>query len=356
MIAYIDESGKTGTEKFNNGWNFSDQPYFAYGTIVVQKELVTDIINEIEKQLSSLNKPIQGELKWSNKAAQFQYKKIIPIFLNTLNKYNSSIYFDIENKKFTIAKYITNFVVFSQYEEIKVGGIKELIIPKKVIASYLFDYLSDNTLWSFCSFFDNINNQKYTMEEQTKKLSEMAKFLRFNIEHKIIIEQIEKTIDTIESSLTHDSNLLKYHFPIPNFKRDGSIYNSISPQIDCFNNLVLRIEKEHSNISIIHDILVEKNQLENEIDVRNDLTGLNHTISFSDSKSEKFIQYIDYLTGYAKMITTKILLNDYNQQIYLTELIEKTSLFFTSSINEMYKIFVNYSNEAIELKNYYDNF
>ncbi|MDR3602544.1 MAG: hypothetical protein P4L49_19015 [Desulfosporosinus sp.] len=95
--------------------------------------------------------------------------------------------------------------------------------------------------------------------------------------------------------------LKKNLFPLYDTTNSGQTFFALSPNIDAFNNLVLSLSKYALNekIHIIHDEQKQfSKSLNNWVANINLLTSLKVYIEFIESKQNKLIQVIDYLTGH----------------------------------------------------------
>ncbi|MDR0919885.1 MAG: DUF3800 domain-containing protein, partial [Oscillospiraceae bacterium] len=111
IIVYMDESGNTGVQKYDESktWNFNKQNpqhYFYYGAIITKRGNVNTIVKKVSEIIRTKFVDIKGEFKWSNKKAQKRANKLVPLILDIIIENRAIFYVDIENKKFSISKYI----------------------------------------------------------------------------------------------------------------------------------------------------------------------------------------------------------------------------------------------------------
>lgn len=295
LFAFLDESGKTGTQYYKNSqWSFYKQPYFGLGSIIIPSENCKQLTQEINQRIK-LEK-YQGEFKWSNKSARKIASHIIPDFCEIIKKNKGIILIEIEDKVFTFAKIITEYCVFPYYDTTTISHSRRKLACR-LIANYLYEFLPPQIIGDICAFFDQNSKDTNLLKKHIQSICD-------NISNDFIISSCKETIDTIESVENGKFQLrIDNLFPIPNFYSSGVSQTCITPHIDCYNNILNRINEQFLNVDCcqcIHDNISDlKSALEIETKQYSKRTysQIEFKINFVDSKEEIMISVIDFILG-----------------------------------------------------------
>lgn len=340
---FLDESGRTGTQKYNGKWNFDQQPYFILSGLIVPNDNV-DVLNNYIKEMALQFKVQGGEIKFSNKGVQNKIEKIIERIIDIQNKLQCQLLLEIVNKKYCIAIVITEYCVVPYYriskDLIKAG----IVIDKQCIANYIYEVLSDELLGECVDFFDSGIRDVSSLVSICRKLQEELK-------NAYIIENIEKTIITLENHMGH--GLLERHcLPLQDRYRGGTSSVAVCPHVDSFNNIVNRAVIQGIN-KVVHDNIKELEEaLQYNVTDRLNIKSPNF-LEFKDSKEYPVIQIVDIWAGYIGNAIKKKLSNE-SLSVHTTNVISK-DLNFVSSFNEQVKMFP-YNHDILFRKLCYDIF
>lgn len=349
----MDETSRTGQQRYyNEKWNFVDQPYFGLGALYIPSSNCDFLYQQLESAIN--NEKIQGEFKWSNKAARNKVEKLFPIFMNIIIQNGAKLHFEIEDKRFTVAKIITEYCVLPFYNmNLERLRDKEIIYKKRAFSSYIADHLSNRLLGYICAFFDS-------GEYDTAKLKSIIRSIIDELDTKAASEYCLKTIDAIEmfekgKSPIHINNL----FPIKDTIKHNGIQTSltIDPHTDCFGDLLYNSVKyfpHYHEIKCIHDVQDQwKPALEETIE-RIKIFHEDYSIVLTTKSGyHTIINIVDYISGYLNYNLRQLL--DNNQPIpdnirYLC----KTSLTIVASVSQQEKILGN-TYEIISVKKLYED-
>lgn len=114
LTVFMDETNRSGQQRYNNEkWNFNDKPFFGLGALFIPTKNADSLKYELEKLISKEN--FEAPFKWSNRQARNRSERLFPLIIAILEKYSGRTYFEIESKRFTIAKIITEYCVCPYY-------------------------------------------------------------------------------------------------------------------------------------------------------------------------------------------------------------------------------------------------
>ena len=324
---FLDESGRTGTQKYNGKWNFDQQPYFILSGLIVPNDNV-DVLNNYIKEMVSQFKIQGGEIKFSNKGVQNKIEKIIERMIDIQNELRCELLLEIVNKKYCIAMVITEYCVVPYYRISKDLIREGIIIDKQCIANYIYEVLSDKLLGECVDFFDSGARDVSSLVLICRKLQEELK-------NEYIIENIEQTIIVLENHMIH--GLLERNcLPLQDRYRGGISSVAVCPHVDSFNNIVNRAVRQGTD-KVIHDNIKElEDALQYNVTDRLNIKAPNF-LEFKNSKEYPVIQIVDVWAGYIGNAIKKKL-SDKSLSVYATNVID-ADLNFVSSFNEQVKMF-----------------
>jgi len=301
LTVYLDESGRTGIEKYDGEkWNFSSQFLFGIGGVVIRSIDSEMLRNDIETFI--LKEKIQGEFKWSNKEASRRSAKLIPALLSILEHDGAFPIFEIEDKRFAIAKNITEYCILPYYSTIDINDF-ELCVMKKSFASYICDFIKDPLLSEFASLFDSASYDIEKMICLIKKIIEESK-------SNIVKEYCQQTIEEIQS--LKNRKKAQSFFPICDSYNHGGKGSpvAVDPHTDCFSDLLCKViymADKCTTINCIHD-----EQFQWEPALREAVKRINEfecsNVLFRIQKgNDIIINTADYILGYLKNNITTFL-------------------------------------------------
>ena len=154
MIVFCDESGRTGTQKYDMEWNFIKQPFFVLCGIGIPSNKIGSVESELKEVLK--NNKIQGELKYSKETVRKNQKKLLDEFNNIMTNNECKIFVEAVNKKFSIVQQIVNYCVFP-YDDSPEQSYRsmEANILKRNFANYLHLNIEDELSGKFVEMFDS---------------------------------------------------------------------------------------------------------------------------------------------------------------------------------------------------------
>lgn len=308
---YIDESGNTHTDWFNN-----EQPYFIYGGWLIdasKKYKIEQYINRLSIKKNNV------ELKSNIFRNEKNYNEFINIFNQMINVYHAVPFFNISNKKFLIAAKI----VESFFDPIYNKSLNNNILSSNIyntteLKICLASYILLNDKDKIISYFSNIIKNNYCSFNEILYIKEKLIEL-FSVELKIVANSL-LSID--------DSNLLEIQNELDVKCKDIKFFNSIIlPIINSllFNlNKYLYYNKLDYSLSIYYDNIYRYNELfefiKNTWNINKTvivpidkdkeiIMGFNKLDAFKsiDSKNEILIQLSDLLCGFVYKTYTNIL-------------------------------------------------
>lgn len=295
LNVFMDETSRTGQQKFFNGkWNYNAHPYFSLGALYISSANVESLYNDLSTEIGKEH--FQGEFKWSNKAARRRIDRLFPVLFDIISRNNASMYFEIEDKRFTTAKTFTEYCVYPYYEiEEQKRHSFEIRCLKRAFASYVADTLNDNALWEICSFFDS-------GEQDTTKLKSLIHNTIIEFKSKYITQFCLETIDSIEQFENGKSCLkLENLFPVKDTIQHNGMCTTltIDPHTDCFSDLLYKAIKNFPKckmISCIHD-----EQIQWEPAFKESIERLEHMFPeysvYFNTKQGIIINSVDYISG-----------------------------------------------------------
>lgn len=295
---FMDEASRTGQQRYNGKkWNFKDQPYFGLGALYISTNKIETLHQELETAIRETH--IQGEFKWQNKSARNKASQLYSKLMEIIIHNGANVHFEIEDKRFTIAKTITEYCVLPYYDmSSDMLCDNETKYIKRAFASYIADNLSDSLLWEACAFFDST-------ELSTTELKRLIYKIMVELDTKAIREYCLETIDSIEK-FENGKLPLQLHnlFPV----RDTIKHNrtkstlTIDPHTDCFSDLLCNSVKyfpECRKFQCIHDEQDQWMPALEEAIMRMRISYPNYSFVFSTEKGyHAIINTVDYILGY----------------------------------------------------------
>ena len=298
LTIFMDETSRTGQQRYNNDkWNFQNQPCFGLGALYIPSDKIEHFRQELESIFKKEN--FQHEFKWSNKAARGRVKRLFPELIKIIDQNGVKVHFEIEDKRFTLAKIITDYCILPYYD-LSDSILSDHCIHylKRAFASYIANNMSDELLWEICSFFDSHTHD-------TKLLKNLIKKISAELDTKAINEYCASTIQHIEMAEATQTPP-KYMFPIRDTIRHNGIETTltIDPHTDCFSNLLTKAIEYFPNykeILCVHDDQEQwKPALEETIKRIHDsnLFG-DHVFTLNTQRGyDIIINTVDYILGY----------------------------------------------------------
>lgn len=331
-MLFLDESGKTGTQRYSEKWNFSNQPYFALCGILVSEQ----DLNEVNKFVEDLRKnyKIQGEIKSTKETVRKNSEKIISQLWNKQNELHCELFIEVVNKKFCMAMMITNYCVFPYYDMLPEDyNSYEAILLRKKFANYICESISDELLGKFVEFFDN-------NDQDIDELIQLCCKLIQEIDNEKIVDYINETIDSIRN---YDKLPILKHklFPLVDYYNGKCSAVAICPHVDSFNNILNRV-RNLTHLTIIHDNIKD---LEEALKQTVKQRGSSNIMQFENSRKFNMLQLADFWCGNVNDYIQKILLGTNHTNSVIEEIIQ-TRVNFVSTFVEQELLFP----DNIELK------
>lgn len=292
MKLFIDESGNTGVQRLlKNNWNFYEQPYFVLVGILMDDSNIELLKNQFN--LLKENSNIRGEMKFNNKRHRKCLNYLLPKIQKNIKNNKGKIYIEIVNKKFDICKWIAEYC-FNPYYDSKIEDTPKRKRINRDIANYIYEVLPKELLDEFLNIVDS---DTYDVQLMVDYCNELLNEIR--------IEELRGCIlETIDSLKNYSKLGLKPHnvFPVKDKLSGGNSIVSVSPNIDSYNNLIMRTLIQSNEIQIIHD---QQQQFSPAINKWTSILNkknknANISIDFEDSKSEELIQMADYIAGFIR--------------------------------------------------------
>ncbi len=329
-ILYLDESGKTGTQRYSGKWNFEKQPYFALCGILVEEGNLSEL-NQFVGSLRQLYK-IQGEIKSTKDVVRKNRDSIIKQLWDKQKELGCELYIEVVNKKFCMATRITDYCICPYYDvppEYYFSDEGQLI--KKNFANYICVSISDELLGEFVELFDNDT-------KDIKKMKLLCHKLIQNIKNDAVIQSIEETLDSIDNY--EKLGLLQRHlFPLVDYYKGKCSSVAVCPHVDSFNNILSRVNGG-DNLFIIHDKLADLGEALKQIVKERNTNNLIKKIEFEDSRKNNILQLSDFWCGIINDVIQEILSGEKNKNHIIDKILE-TKVNFVSTFEEQEILFPN---------------
>ena len=331
ITLFIDESGKTGSQRYTGEWNFANQPYFVLCGIIIDNENI-ESLNKWIKDLCSMYK-IQGrELKSTKSTVKKNFHEIIIKLLEAQKKFSYELIVEIANKKFCIAMMISNYCIFPYYDiDEDVYNSYEANFLRRCFANYVYESVSDDLLGEYVSFFDS-------GQQDISKLQTLCEKLITECNNDTIKEYIDETIDSFTK---HDKLGLSLHnvFPLLDYYKGGISPVAVCPHINSFNNILNRI-KSIQDIEIIHDEISDlemalRKDFENYFN--NDSSDI---LKFKKSDEVFGLQLSDLWGGYIRETVQKFFSTEDSIPDSIVEILQ-TNVNLVAPFSEQAKLFPN---------------
>lgn len=262
---FLDESNRTGTQKYDGKWNFEKQPYFSLCGILCPTVNISQL-NAAVMELHTLYHIQGNELKASKDSVKKNLTEIMLRLLKLQKQLECNLFAEVVNKKYCIAMMITDYCVFPYYDSPpELYCTENAAMVKRFFANYIYVSISDQLLGEFVSFFDS-------GDQNIPKLKALCLRLIDECKNQTTIDFINETIDSFTQF--DDLGLLQRHiFPLIDFyNKDHTSSVAVSPHINSFNNIITRT-RLHS-LDIVHDNISElKLALEENLRLHNDVTA-----------------------------------------------------------------------------------
>lgn len=303
LTVFMDETNRSGQQRFKNEkWNFHEKPFFGLGALFIPTDCVDSLNHDLEALISKEH--FEAPFKWSNKQARGRSERLFPLIIDVLEKNRGMAYIEIESKRFTIAKIITEYCVLPYYlsEPKNLQERKDEALIKRAVANILYTRFSDSLLWEYCDFFDSGNQDTGILKSLIKKLS-------ITVNSNYITDACNDVIDIIEGYENGQlvSSIKKHNlFPV----LDTIQFNNTTKQLtidahtDCFGHLLSCTPEffpSYYNIHCLHDIQTQWEPALRETIPRlaNNETcrGYNYSLDFV-SGDNIIINSVDYISGY----------------------------------------------------------
>ncbi|MCI9433532.1 MAG: DUF3800 domain-containing protein [Oscillospiraceae bacterium] len=341
---FLDESNRTGTQKYDGKWNFEDQPYFSLCGILCPSENISQLDAAV-MELRTLYHIQGNELKATKDSVKKNLTEIIPRLLKLQKQLECNLLAEVVNKKYCIAMMITDYCIFPYYDTPpKLYCTEDAAIVKRSFANYIYVSISDQLMGEFVSFFDSGNQNIPKLKALCLKLIDECK-------NQTTIDFINETIDSF--TRFDDLGLLQRHvFPLIDFyNKEHTSSVAVSPHINSFNNIITRTRLHR--LDIIHDNISElKPALEENLRLHNDVTA---TLKFANSKQTPGIQIADFWCGNINIAVQNILSNIDTVPKEIIDILQR-HVNFVGPYTEGVKLFPDNPQISLEKKWFEDEF
>lgn len=339
LTIFMDETSRTGQQRYNNDkWNFKEQPYFGLGALYIPTDKIDNLLQDLDNAISKEN--FQNEFKWANKAARGRALRLVPHLIEIINQNGAKVYFEIEDKRFSIAKIITDYCIVPYYTlpDIDVFNDQTQYI-KRAFASYIADNMSDDLLWEICDFFDSNTDDTQKLKIMIQKISE-----------ELDTEAVRKyCTETIEYIKLFESNQLPLKtenlFPVRDVIKHNGIETTltIDPHTDCFSDLLKQsmfLFPNCKEINCIHDVQDQwEPALKQTIERINGINIVNCVFSLSVKTGyDVIINTVDYILGYLNF-GLKNLFIDGTELPEMLKILCESNLTLVASASTQQKVF-----------------
>ncbi len=283
---YLDESGKTGSMRYDEGkvvWNYDKQPYFALCGIAIPESNIEDVemfVGEVGKKYK-----VQGALKSTKNNVKVNKDNIIHDIINFLETKNCEIMIEVVDKKFCICMMIIDYCVIPYYDS---PNNPEKVLIRKIFANYIYHTASDNLLGCFVEFFDG-NSQ------EIDRMIELCTLLRTECQNnQQLCTNIDETIDSIQN---YEDLGLQHHnlFPLIDYYKDKTSCVAVVPHINSLDNILSRAFAKNMELNVItHDVIRDLSEaITKTISNRCSLIHL----EFAKDEFSKPLQFSDVICG-----------------------------------------------------------
>lgn len=294
-MVYIDESGHTGTQRFESSeWNINGQPYFVLAALITKEQNVLTVDNGVNAIVKK-NK-IQRELKSTHKKVKKNIESIADDLKHILEITESRIVCEVVNKRYCVVMQVVDYCVvpYYTYNQADVDMAK---VIKQISTNYIYENINDSLLGEFVEMFDS-NRQ------DIDELILLCTKLLDKLEMDFIKDSIKETMDIIKNyskAGLKKSNL----FPLADKYKGGISTVAICPHINSLNNII------HSCLDetiFIHDEISDMElAIMDNIDLHKNLFGREIHMSFEKSVKNKCLQFIDIFAGYIRIYVEKLI-------------------------------------------------
>jgi len=340
---FLDESGKTGTQRYHGIWNFQDKPYFILCGVLVPGDKV-DQLNASIEELYALFKIQDHELKASKKAVRKNIDEIMTRLWNIQKNTGCTLYAEVVDKRFCIARLITDYCAVPYYElPENYQSFPELWMLKRSFANHIYETISDELLGTFTEFFDSGTHDIQALEALCLRLIQESG-------NALLSDCVKKAIACFTN---HEQlGLLQRHvFPLLDHYNDGTSSVAVSPHIDSFNNILSRaiLRPGSEKYVIIHDRISE---LENALRKTFTDRGFpNSELLFKKAKKTPGIQAADFWGGNIETAVQDVLQERGTSKIMNTILQKNVN--FVGTYSQQVRLFP-YNLDRVKEKMLYD--
>lgn len=340
---YIDESGKTGSIRYDEGkivWNYDKQPYFALCGIAIPESCVEEVeiyVDEIRKKYK-----IQGALKSTKNNVKAHKDEMICDIINFLNNKNCDVMIEVVGKKFCICMMISDYCVLPYYDSPNDSG---KVLINRIFANYIYHTVSDKLLGDFVRFFDE-NSQ------EINRMLELCNLLKTECKNNSqLCECIEQTIDSIQN---YKELGLQHHnlFPLIDYYKGKTSCVAVVPHINSLDNILNRVLEKHIELSVItHDEIRDLSEaIIQTVNRRSCCDG----IEFAKDELNKPLQFSDIICGLVSSGISDIL-DTGERKSEVFEKIINNNVNFVSSFREQSLLFQSNS-EMTDLNMMYEQY
>lgn len=271
MKIYFDESGQTGCVMTNKEMlNFKNQPIFAVGSVLIKDEKDTQTLSEKYKKFKE-NFKFDGEIKGSDLMTRDNNEALEYFIKNILDDIHFSI--NLYDKRFYLSTLLLNGLL----------GYEFLLLEPVMfycLASEL-SYQEDDFFIEYCKYIKNPSEEAF------------HSYLIYltNYKYKLIKEDYNGVKLTAQAILDGNNEKDFYNdFMTFGWYDDENITNliNLSALGELINNLKIKYNLNNNGVVFIHDNIKEFEEI-----FKSELSNVNISISFEDSKQNDLLQLAD---------------------------------------------------------------
>gem|GEM_PF-1105946 len=315
---YIDESGNTGTDWFNN-----EQPYFVYGGWIIPNRN----INEAEIYLKDLLSKTQApELKSKNfYSKKYAMSDFNSIYFKMVNDFSALPVVGITNKKYMIAAKIVETFFDSIYNPFVNAYLTCPVELKKALASCI--YQDKKILESFSII---IKRCDASIDEMNEINQQLINFLVSND-----LSMVAETLTGLSAENFNDM-ISEFKTVSKGGRKKSFITLTTSGLVDLLRNIEIYSASENINVDVVHDELWGYMDSFNELEsifLRDQeprvmsignvtfLSNYPHikSLKMINSKNDLMVQVADILCGFIsntfQQLEERKPLNSYTRQV-----------------------------------------
>lgn len=271
MKIYFDESGQTGCLMTNKEMlNFKNQPIFAVGSVLIKDEKDAKTLSQKYKKFKA-NFKFDGEIKGSDLMTKDNNEALEYFIKNILDDIHFSV--NLYDKRFYLSTLLLNGLL----------GYEFLLLEPIMFYSLASElsYQEDDFFIEYCKYIQTPSEEAFHLY--------LIYLTKYN--YKLIKDEYNGVKLTAQAMLD-GNNEKDFYNDFMTFGRydDENITNliNLSALGELINNIKIKYNLNNDDVVFIHD-----NIKEFEETFKSELSNVNITISFEDSKQNVLLQLAD---------------------------------------------------------------